>query len=91
RNIFNALRSGGVYGIVDHSARAGSGLSDAQTNHRIEQEALVSEIQAAGFRLDAQTDVLRNPADTRDWNGSPREAGERRGTTDRFVLRFVKP
>ena len=39
----------------------------------------------------ADGDFLRNPADTRDWNDSPREAGERRGTSDRFVLRFVKP
>ena len=46
---------------------------------------------AAGFRLDASSDVLRNPADPRDWNSSPRQAGERRGTSDRFVLRFVKP
>jgi len=34
---------------------------------------------------------LRNPNDTRDWNDSPKEAGERRGTSDRFVLKFEKP
>jgi len=34
---------------------------------------------------------MRNPADTRDWSASPRTAGERRGTSDRFVLKFVKP
>ena len=46
---------------------------------------------AAGFVLDGETDFLRNPGDTRDWNDSPRAAGERRGTSDRFVLRFRKP
>ena len=47
----------------------------------------------SGGRLQArgEGDFLRNPADTRDWNASPRAAGERRGTSDRFVLKFVKP
>ncbi|HXX66625.1 MAG TPA: hypothetical protein VEK07_05570 [Polyangiaceae bacterium] len=30
-------------------------------------------------------------ADTRDWNDSPPQARDRRGTSDRFVLKFVKP
>lgn len=89
--VFRALKPGGVYGIVDHSAVAGSGLRDVQTFHRIDQAPLVQEILAAGFRLDAEADFLRNPSDPRDWNDSPRAAGERRGTSDRFVLRFVKP
>jgi predicted methyltransferase len=49
------------------------------------------EVARAGFKLGAEADFLRNPADTRDWNDSPRAAGERRGTRDRFVLRFVQP
>lgn len=91
RAIFRALRPGGVYGIVDHSSAPGHGLADVQTLHRIEQSVLVREVTAAGFRLDAESDVLRNPADARDWSASPRTAGERRGTSDRFVLRFVRP
>jgi predicted methyltransferase len=50
-----------------------------------------TEVLAAGFKLDGESPVLRNPADKRDWNSSPRNAGERRGTSDRFTLRFVKP
>ena len=50
-----------------------------------------SEVEAAGFELAAQGDFLRNPQDARDWSPSPRAAGERRGTSDRFVLAFVKP
>jgi predicted methyltransferase len=91
RAIFAALRSGGVYGIVDHSARAGAGLADVQTLHRIEEKALVDEVTRAGFRLAESSEVLRNPSDTRDWSASPGAAGERRGTSDRFMLRFVKP
>jgi predicted methyltransferase len=48
-------------------------------------------VKRAGFRIDASTDLLRNPNDPRDWNASPRAAGELRGTSDRFVLRFLKP
>jgi predicted methyltransferase len=91
RAVFAALRPGGVYGIVDHSARAGSGLADVQTFHRIEESVVKREVEAAGFELAAEADFLRNPEDTRDWNDSPRAAGERRGTSDRFVLKFVKP
>ncbi len=91
RAVFNALRPGGVYAIIDHSAAAGHGVDDVQTLHRIEQSVLVAEVLAAGFRLDAEADFMRNPADIRDWSASPRTAGERRGTSDRFVLRFVRP
>jgi len=59
--------------------------------HRIEESVVKQEIEAAGFRLDAEADFLRNPKDPLDWSASPRFAGEKRGTSDRFVLRFVKP
>jgi predicted methyltransferase len=89
--VFAALRPGGVFVIVDHSARPGDGVDVTSTFHRIEENVLKSEVQAAGFVLDGQADFLRNKDDTRDWNDSPRAAGERRGTSDRFVLRFRKP
>ncbi|HZF22775.1 MAG TPA: hypothetical protein VE030_04825 [Burkholderiales bacterium] len=89
--VFAALKPGGVFVIVDHSARPGDGIDVADTFHRIEENVVKSEVQAAGFVLDGQADFLRNKDDTRDWNDSPRAAGERRGTSDRFVLRFRKP
>ena len=91
RAVFKALRPGGIYGIVDHSAPAGSGTADVQTTHRIDEQVVKDEVEAAGFRLVAEASFLRNPADPRDWNDSPRAAAERRGTSDRFVLKFVKP
>jgi predicted methyltransferase len=91
RNVFASLRSGGVYGIIDHSGRAGTGATETETLHRIEESFVKDEIEKAGFRLQASSDFLRHPADTRDWNPSPRAAAERRGTSDRFVLKFVKP
>ena len=89
--IFAALKPGGVYAVIDHRARPGSGLADVKTLHRIEESEVRREIEAAGFVLDATGDFLKNPEDGYDWNASPSQAGERRGTSDRFVLRFVKP
>lgn len=91
RNIFEALRPGGVYGIVDHAAAPGHGDDDVQTLHRIEESIVREEILAAGFVLDGELDALRNESDTYDWSASPSTAGERRGTSDRFVLRFIRP
>ena len=89
--IFASLKKGGVYGIVDHSGRAGSGSTEVETLHRIEQKVVKDEIEKAGFKLAAEGDFLRNAEDTRDWNASPTAAAARRGTSDRFVLKFVKP
>jgi predicted methyltransferase len=91
RAIFDALKPGGIYGIVDHSGRDGTDATETQTLHRIEEKVVKDEVLRAGFVLDAEANFLRNPADTRDWSASPRFAGERRGTSDRFVLRFKKP
>jgi predicted methyltransferase len=91
RAVLAALKPGGTYVIVDHSSAAGKGLSEVETLHRIEESVLKSEIEQAGFRLVGSADFLKNPADTRDWSASPRTAGEKRGTSDRFVLKFQKP
>jgi predicted methyltransferase len=91
RSIYAALRPGGAYVVVDHSGRSGTGTSEALTLHRIEEQIVRDEVQRVGFRLAAEGTFLRNPNDTRDWSASPRVAGARRGTSDRFVLRFVKP
>jgi predicted methyltransferase len=89
--VLATLKPGGVFVVVDHSARAGSGLEDVQTLHRIDERTLRDEVEHAGFRFVASADFLRNPQDTRDWNDSPKQAGERRGTSDRFVLKFARP
>jgi len=88
--VFAALKPNGIYGIVDHSAKDGSGANDAETLHRIEEKLVRDEVLRAGFELDAASDSLRNASDARDWNASPRKAADRRGTSDRFVLRFRK-
>ena len=91
RAVFKALKSGGVYAVIDHSGRAGTGLTEVQTIHRIEDKVVKDEVAQAGFRLAGEGDFLRAPDDPRDWNPSPKAAGDRRGKSDRFVLKFVKP
>jgi predicted methyltransferase len=89
--IFAALKPGGHFLILDHSAKAGDGLSAVQSLHRIEESVVKDELQKAGFVLEAQSDAWRDATDTRDWSASPRTAGERRGHSDRFALLFKKP
>jgi predicted methyltransferase len=91
RAVFAALKPGGVYVVVDHAARDGSGLNDVKTLHRIEEKTVVHEVERSGLRLVADADFLRNASDARDWNDSPTAAASRRGQSDRFVLKFVKP
>jgi len=93
RRVFDALRPGGAYVLIDSSAADGSGVSAVETLHRIDEAVVRDEVIRAGFRLEAEGAFLRNPADRRDWNTSPdaAEAAGRRGTSDRFALRFVKP
>ena len=84
--IFNALRRGGSYVIADHSGRNGTGISEAGTLHRVEEAFVIAEVQAAGFRLAASGNFMRNPADPRD-----RNTPEPPMPKDEFVLKFVKP
>lgn len=86
--VFKALKPGGIYLILDHSAENGSGLRDTNTLHRIDEAAVKSEVEAAGFQLVGESDVLRNPADDRKKSIFDPAI---RGRTDQFVLRFRKP
>jgi predicted methyltransferase len=91
RAVLAALKPGGEYIVVDHSAKEGTGTNDVKTLHRIDERTVIDEVTRAGFQLATVGDFLRNPGDTRDWNDSPMVAADRRGKSDRFVLRFVKP
>ncbi|HRK65154.1 MAG TPA: methyltransferase, partial [Terricaulis sp.] len=87
---FAALKPGGLYIVIDHSAVAGSPLQTdaAATNHRIDQAIVRQEVEAAGFVFDGEAEFLRNPEDTRTANVFDPAI---RGRTDQFVLRFRKP
>jgi predicted methyltransferase len=89
--LFKALKPGGVLVIVDHSAKKGEGTSVAKSLHRIEESVVVDEVKKAGFVLDGESDFLRHPEDPRDWSASDEAPMEKRGTSDRFALRFKRP
>jgi predicted methyltransferase len=86
RALFDSLKPGGVLVVTDHSAQAGAGTSVVKTLHRIEESTLRREIEAAGFKLIAEADFLRNPGDTRDAIVFRPQV-----PVDEFVLKFVKP
>lgn len=91
RAIFAALKPGGVYVIIDHAAEAGHAINTADPQadiHRIDQAQVIREVTAAGFVLEEESQVLRNPADNRTLRVFE---GDIRGHTDQFVLRFRKP
>jgi len=88
KQIYDALKPGGEFYIIDHSAVAGTGLEVPDKLHRINEDIVKKEVESAGFKLEAEADFLRNPNDPRDklvFDPSIR------GYTDQFVLRFRKP
>ena len=86
--IFEALKPGGIFFIVDHNAAPGSGTRDTQRLHRIDPEVIKKEVLAAGFELVEDSKLLANLKDDHSWMVfSPGQ----RGTTDQAVLKFRKP
>jgi len=56
--MFASLKPGGIFGVVDHHAKQGAGISEGRRLHRIEADFLQTEIEAAGFVLEASSPVL---------------------------------
>ena len=86
--VFKALKHGGVYVIIDHSAPDGSGLAATDTTHRIDSAVVKKDMATAGFVFAGESNVLRNPADARDKLVFDKTI---RGKTDQFVYLFRKP
>ena len=85
--VFNNLKPGGIFYVEDHSAAPGAGLAATSQFHRMDEAVAKSELTAAGFKLDGEGDLLRNPADNKAASNS--EAGH--FSSDRFMLRMKKP
>ncbi len=86
--VFNALKPGGIYIVLDHSAEKGSGIRDTNTLHRIDEDVVKQEVTAAGFEFVAESNALRNSADSRKIAVFDPSI---RGHTDQFILKFRKP
>jgi len=86
--IYDALKPGGIFLVLDHAAAAGSGVRDTNTLHRIDPEVVKKEVEAAGFKLEAESDALKNPADNHTMKVFNPAI---RGKTDKFIFKFRKP
>lgn len=84
--VMAALKRGGVYAVVDHSAKEGSGNEAIKTLHRIDRLQVIKEVTGAGFKLAKEGSMLRKPEDKRDFN-----VNKERNKDDRFVLAFQRP
>ena len=87
-NLFAALKRGGTLVVVDHFAADGSGSTLSDSLHRIDRKTVVDTMTAAGFKLEAESQLWRHPADPRTANVFDPAI---RGKTDQFALRFRKP
>ncbi len=88
RAVFSSLKPGGVFLIIDHSAKADSGPRDVETLHRVDEEIVEKELLSAGFELVRKSDLLRNNRDNRSESVFDDSI---RGKTDRFLLVFKRP
>ena len=87
QQIYQGLKPGGRFIVVDHAGDPGSDNDTVSELHRIIESFARQEIEARGFRFVASTDALRNPADDR--SNIVFDEGIQ-GKTDRFVLVFEK-
>ena len=88
KQVFDSLKPGGTYIVIDHAAAKGSGKRDTSALHRVDPELVKSEVTAAGFVFDGESNVLENKQDSH--SASSHDASVR-GQTDQFVLKFRKP
>ena len=88
RAVFKALKPGGTFLIVDHTAQAGSGMRDTDTLHRIDPAIVKKQVTAAGFVFEGESNVLRNPKDDLKKVVFDKAI---RGHTDQFIYKFRKP
>ncbi len=88
KQVFAALKPGGLWVVIDHVAPAGSGMADTETLHRIDPAIVKQQALAAGFVFDGESNALRNPADPHTIKVFDKSI---RGHTDQFIYRFRKP
>jgi predicted methyltransferase len=86
--IYAAMKPGGVIGVVDHVGPAGDTREIVNKLHRIDPAVVKADFQRAGFKLEAESKLLRNPADDHSLLVFDPAI---RGKTDRFVMKFRKP
>ena len=86
--VYAALKPGGLFVIVDHRGRPGTGIKETDTLHRIDIAAVKAQVTAAGFRFEGESPLLANPKDPLTVAVFDKSI---RGHTNQFVLKFRKP
>ncbi|MGE4429836.1 MAG: class I SAM-dependent methyltransferase [Sphingobium sp.] len=88
RNLYAAMKPGGVVGVIDHVANPGDTRAIAKSIHRIDPGVVKADFERAGFVMEAESELLRNPDDD---HGKGVFDPAVRGKTDRFLMKFRKP
>jgi len=86
--IYDAIKPGGVFIVLDHAAAAGTPIDPDDKLHRIDPTAVRKQLESSGFKYEGESTVLRNPADD---HTKPVFDPSIRGHTDQFVYKFRKP
>jgi predicted methyltransferase len=86
--IFDALKPGGVFFVIDHTGPGVTTVEQIDKTHRVEPSLVKQQVLAAGFELVAESDLLKNPADPKTANVFDKSI---RGKTDQFVFKFRRP
>jgi predicted methyltransferase len=86
--VYDSMKPGAVVGVIDHVANPGDTRATVEKLHRIDPATVKADFKRAGFKLEAESNMLRNPADDHSLNVFDPKI---RGKTDRFVLKFRKP
>jgi len=88
KQVFDSLKPGGIYFIVDHQAAPGTSATTSPTLHRIEDRTVIDEVTAAGFKLISHSNMLRNAADDHSKVVFDPSIHLK---TDQFILTFRRP
>jgi predicted methyltransferase len=87
KHVYDALKRGGVYFILDHQANPGTDDAQIAKVHRIEKSQVIKEVTAAGFKLVGEGNALHRPADDHTKGSSDPAI---KSHTDQFMLKFQK-
>jgi len=86
RSIYETLRPGGIFLVLDHATAPGMGFSQTDTLHRSDPVAVIAEVEQAGFKLIGRSYILANPADDHT-----QKVFTMHDRTDQYILKFQRP
>jgi len=88
KTVYASMKPGGIVGVIDHVGNPGDTRETVEKFHRIDPAVVKADFEKAGFKLDGESDILRNPADDHSLLVFNPQI---RGKTDRFIYKFRKP